>query len=99
MQSFAPGILQLNPYNTSSDTLTVATGNPSLRPYRGHSARLAYTVTSRHLYIEPDLAFRHTENAIVSSGEDFGVLYRTRPVNRGSRNLLTAGTNKRYSFG
>lgn len=99
MQSYAPGILQLNPYNTSSDTLTVATGNPSLRPYRVHTARLAYTFTSRHLYIEPELAFRHTENAIVSSGEDFGVLYRTRPVNRGSRNLLTAGANMRYSFG
>lgn len=93
MQSVAPGILQLNPYNTSSDTLTVSSGNPSLRPYRVQRFRLSYMLTAKGFYIEPEAGFRRIDDAIVSSGEDKGSYYVKSLANQGKSTLLTAGAN------
>lgn len=98
MQSVAPDILQLNPYNTSSDTLTVSTGNPSLRPYRVQRFRLVYTFTDGGLYVEPEMGFRRIDDAIVSAGENRGGYYVKSLANQGKSTLLTAGANVRYTF-
>ncbi|WP_374048839.1 outer membrane beta-barrel protein [uncultured Bacteroides sp.] len=52
-QSVFPSVVQLNPYNSSSDTLTVSTGNPYLKPYHVSKLRLAYTLTGGGFFVEP----------------------------------------------
>lgn len=98
MQSVAPGILQLNPYNTSSDTLTVSTGNPSLKPYRIQRFRLAYTLTKGNFYVEPEVNFRRIDDAIVNAGENRNGYYVKSLANQGKSTLLTAGANVRYTI-
>lgn len=56
-QSVFPSVVQLNPYNSSSDTLTVSTGNPYLKPYRVSKLRLAYTLTGGGFFVEPSVSF------------------------------------------
>ena len=55
-QSVFPSVVQLNPYNSSSDTLTVSTGNPYLKPYRVSKLRLAYTLTGGGFFVEPSVS-------------------------------------------
>lgn len=98
MQSVAPGVVQLNPYNTSSDTLTVSSGNPFLKPYRIQQVRLGYTYTGKGFYVEPFLTFRHIADAIVTTGEDKGGYYVKSLENRAKSTLFTAGTNLRYTI-
>lgn len=97
-QSVAPGVVQLNPYNSSSDTLTVSTGNPYLKPYHISKCRLAYTFTGGGFYIEPSMSYRWIDDAIVSIGEDQGGYYMKSLANQGKSTLLSTGINARYSI-
>lgn len=56
-QSFFSSVVQLNPYNSSSDTLTVSTGNPYLKPYHVSKLRLTYTLTGGGFFVEPSVSF------------------------------------------
>lgn len=98
MQSIAPDVVQLNPYNTSGDTLTVSYGNPYLKPYRFQTFRLNYTFSGGGFYISPFIAYQRTDDAIVSSGEQEGNQYIKTLVNQGVSKLLTAGTSIRYTI-
>lgn len=98
MQSVSPGIVQLNPYNTSSDTLTVSSGNPYLKPYHISKYRLSYTMTEGAFYIEPSLEYRRIDDAIVSAGEDKGGYYEKSLANQGKSTLFSGGVNVRYTI-
>lgn len=98
MQSVAPSVIQLNPYNTSSDTLTVSSGNPFLEPYRIQNIRLGYTYTGGGFYIEPFLNFRQIDDAIVATGEDKGGYYIKSLNNQAKSTLLIAGASLRYTI-
>lgn len=98
MQSVAPSVVQLNPYNTSSDTLTISYGNPFLKPYRIQNLRLGYTLTGGGFYVEPLVNYRWIDDAIVSTGEDKGGYYIKSLGNQGKSTLLTAGMNIRYTI-
>lgn len=95
----APDVVELSPYNTSSDTLTVITGNPYLKPYHITNFRFAYTYAGAALYWEPFLSYRQINNAIVSIGQDYGDYYLTKPVNQGYSAYFSAGFNSRLTLG
>lgn len=98
MQSIAPDVVQLNPYNTSGDTLTVSYGNPYLKPYRLQTFRLNYTFSGGGFYISPFITFQRTDDAIVSSGKQEGQQYIKTLLNQGESKLLTAGASVRYTI-
>lgn len=98
MQSVAPNVIQLNPYNTSSDTLTVSSGNPFLKPYRVQNIRLGYTCTGKGFYVEPFFHFRQVNDAIVATGEDKGGYYVKSLDNQLKYTMLTGGINLRYTI-
>lgn len=98
MQSTTPGVVQLNPYNTSGDTLTVSYGNPYLKPYRLQTYRLNYTFSGGGFYVSPSMSFQRTDDAIVSSGEQKGQQYIKTLLNQGKSTLWTAGASIRYTI-
>lgn len=97
-QSIFPSVVQLNPYNSSSDTLTVSTGNPYLKPYHVTKLRLAYTLTGGGFFVEPSVSFQQIDDAIVLAGKDEGSYYLKSLANQGKSKLLTAGVNVRYTI-
>lgn len=97
-QSVSPGVVQLNPYNSSSDTLTVSTGNPYLKPYHISQSRFAYTFVGGGFYVEPFVSYRWIDDAIVSVGEDKGGYYLKSLGNQGKSTLLSSGVNVRYTI-
>ncbi len=98
MQSTAPDVVQLNPYNTSSDTLSVTTGNPYLKPYRTQRTRLSYTLAARGFYLEPSVTYRQIGDQIVSTGEETSEGYIQSLANNGKSKLWTAGAALRYTI-
>lgn len=98
MQSISPDVVQLNPYNTSGDTLTVSYGNPYLKPYRIQTFHFNYTFSGGGFYISPSVTYQRTDDAIVSFGEQKEEQYMKTLVNQGMSRLLTAGASIRYTI-
>lgn len=99
MHSYAPAITDLNPYDYSSDTLTVSKGNPSLKPYHVHKFRLTYGFSKGKVYLSPFAAYQQINDAIVATGEEQGAYYVKSLANQGKSTLFTCGANTRYSIG
>lgn len=99
MYSYSPSVTDLNPYNNSSDTLTVSKGNPLLKPYHAHKFRLMYSLAKNKIYISPFLNYQQINDAIVSIGEEQGSYHIKTLANQGKSSLFTCGTNFRYSIG
>lgn len=99
MQSTPPDVVQLNPYNTSSDTLSIITGNPSLKPYRTQQIRLNYSFSMGHFYIEPAIRYRRISNSIVTAGQETSEGYVQSLANAGHNNLWSGLLTFRYTLG
>ena len=99
MYSDSPAITDLNPYNNSSDTLTISKGNPSLKPYHVHKFRLMYSLAKNKIYISPSFSYQLINDAIVSIGEEQDSYYIKTLANQGKSSLFTCGSNIRYSIG
>ncbi len=99
MQATSPDIIQLNPFNTSSDTLSIITGNPYLKPYQTQNFRLNYTFTGKGLYIEPFFTYKITNDAIVTTGHyNSNGQYVESLINKEDYYLWTVGSIFRYSI-
>lgn len=99
MQATSPDVVQLNPYNTSSDTLSISTGNPYLKPYRTHRLRLGYTLTTKSFYAEPYVSYRRIDDAIVATGStNSDGQYVQSLANQEYSDLWTVGAILRYSI-
>lgn len=91
-----PEINQLNPFNTSTDSLVVSTGNPFLKPQDIHATQINYTFTFNNLYFEPYAKYMlHTDHirykGVVTDG-----IYVRKPENSGNHNVFQSGLNTRY---
>ncbi len=64
----APGVEQLNPFNTSTDILVIRKGNPRLRPQYMHFIPLSYTYNIGKLYIRPYLYYKRINRMLSSTG-------------------------------
>ncbi|MBN1953313.1 MAG: outer membrane beta-barrel protein [Bacteroidales bacterium] len=61
---YKPGMSDLNPFTTWTDSLHVRIGNPDLRPAIENRLELSYSKNFGSNYLSPKLYFRYTENGI-----------------------------------
>lgn len=95
--NMAPEVNQLNPYNTSNDTLSLQIGNPRLKPESEHIANLSYTQSINRFYITPTVGYRYAYDRIESTGytNSDGVHVYTY-INQGHIAQIDASTSLRY---
>jgi hypothetical protein len=77
----APDIRYLNPYNTSSDTLSRIVGNPYLRPVRRHQFLYEYTFNKNGIYLAPRLRYTVVTDNVLPAGSNAGNVYTQTYVN------------------
>ncbi|WP_321332921.1 outer membrane beta-barrel protein [uncultured Bacteroides sp.] len=99
MQSTSPDVVQLNPYNTSSDTLSIITGNPSLRPFRTNQVRFSYSLSKGPFFVEPAVRYKKITNSIVTVGEDSPEGYIQSLANAGTCEVWSGMLTFRYTIG
>jgi outer membrane receptor protein involved in Fe transport len=95
----APEVGQLNPYNTSTDSLVVVKGNPDLRPMQSHALEAAYTFNTAGLYLTPDFGYNIYSDIIEPYGQTLGGIYFSSYRNDGHKRDLYAGGGLSYRFG
>lgn len=93
-----PTITQLNPFNTSTDTLIVSTGNPLLKPQYINNLQFNYTFIYNNLYLEPFAKYSLLTDNIRYKGEVIDNIYIRKPENMGNYKGLQIGLNARYTF-
>lgn len=98
MQLTAPDVVQLNPYNTSSDSLSVSTGNPYLKPYRTQQMKLSYAFTRNGFYVEPSVRYRRIDDDIVATGKNEDGIYVQSLANEGTYNEWSTALSFRYTI-
>lgn len=94
----APDIASLNPYNTSTDSLVVSSGNPYLTPETSHSARLSYTFNQGGLYLTPSVRYTRTNDLIEADGYTENGIYHNTYSNLGHFSMMTYALNLSYRF-
>lgn len=64
MGMWRPSIWFLNPYNTSTDTLIVRTGNPNLDSEKSHLFGIGYSGTIKKVVLNLDMSYSFSNNSI-----------------------------------
>lgn len=90
---------QLNPYNTSTDSLTRTVGNPYLLPSQSHEMSLSATLNHRGWYLTPELSYRIATDLVEPYGYDDGGIYVSSYRNSGHYGNLQAGGSLSYRIG
>lgn len=93
-----PTITQLNPYNTSTDTMIISTGNPLLKPQYIDNVQFNYTFIYKNLYLEPFAKYSLLTDYIRYTGEVIDNVYIRKPENMGIYKILQTGFNARYTL-
>ena len=87
----SPEVGQLNPYNTSTDSLVMTVGNPGLTPMQIHSLGATYTLNYKGLYVSPYVNGTFYTDAIEPYGYTRDGIYVNTYRNQGSFKDLSAG--------
>lgn len=95
----SPSYTQMNPENTSVDSLVVRVGNPYLEPAIFNSVQLSYSLNAKGFYVEPAVKFTQTNNNIRPLGATDDNIYTSTFVNDGYTRNFTAGITARYNIG
>jgi len=95
----APHVGQLNPYNTSTDSLVINKGNPHLLPMQKHDLNASYTFTKSGLYITPSIGYSIYTDIIEPFGYSENDIYTSTYRNAGKFNLFLAGVSVNYRLG
>lgn len=92
-----PGMEQLNPFVTQTDSLSIAKGNPDLEPQFINKVELQYAAKYKSFYIAPKLFLNYSDNSIqqVSYLNQEGISVR-QPLNVG--NVLDYGIRLSASY-
>ena len=94
----SPGISQLNPRNTSTDSLQIITGNPYLKPYIDNRANLSYEWSRKGLYISPYVTYDYYTDMVEEQGRTEGRIYHSSYYNLGKHQILRAGVSYRITL-
>lgn len=94
----APAVANLNPYNTSTDSLFVAVGNPDLKPQMANRVSLSYTLNAGNLYVTPVVSYEHINDVIEACGYTRDGVYYSSYANSGHFAQTAAGANISYRF-
>ncbi len=92
----APEIGQLNPYNTSTDSLEVIKGKPDLLPIQNHRIDASYTFNKAGWYLTPSISYNIYTDMIEASGYTDNGIYIQSYQNTGRFKTLSAGGTLSY---
>ena len=95
----APEIGQLNPYNTSTDSLVITRGNPDLLPVQQHDLSFSYTFNKVGLYIIPSFEYNIYTDIIEPFGYSENDIYISSYRNMGKFRSLMVGGSINYRRG
>jgi hypothetical protein len=95
----APTVGQLNPYNTSTDSLVIIRGNPNLFPMQVHDLNASYTFNKTGLYITPYTSYQIYTDVIEPFGYNENGIYVSSYHNNGKFRTLTTGGSVSYRLG
>lgn len=94
----SPPIGLLNPYNTSTDSLAIYTGNPFLEPTTVNNTYITYSLRVNKFTIEPKIMFKHIDNYIQEIGSVKDQVYIKEVVNYGNYKQLQPSIILRYNL-
>lgn len=94
----APPVGQLNPYNTSVDSLVVIKGNPELLPTQNHELSGSYTFNKSGFYLTPSISYNIYTDRIEPYGYSEDNIYISTYQNMGKFKKLSAGGSMSYRF-
>lgn len=95
---FSPSAAQLNPRNTSSDSLLIQQGNPYLTPNLQENFRLSYTLNYKKFYMEPFVNYYYSSDLISAVGTMKDNIYINTYENFLCANILQTGATFRYNL-
>lgn len=91
-------ISMLNPYNTSTDSMFVTSGNPYLTPQMIHQFNLYYTFNSGGFYVMPSISYSRITDIIESKGFTENGIYHASYSNIGNFSMMLYTMNLSYRF-
>ncbi len=94
----APSVAYLNPYNTSTDSLAVAIGNPNLKPQMVNHVSASYTLNVGNFYITNEAYYKRIGDMIEAYGYSKDGIYYSTYANSGHYSQVSAGANLSYRF-
>lgn len=94
----APPVGQLNPYNTSVDSLVIIQGNPKLLPTQNHSLEGSYTFNKKGIYLTPSIKYHIYTDRIEPYGYSENDIYISTYQNMGKYKRLLIGGAASYRF-
>lgn len=97
-ERISPPIDQLNPCNTSTDSLREIVGNPYLKPYIDNGVDLRYTFSGKGIYLEPYVTYDYFTDLVEPTGFLQGNVYRQTYENINHKHQLRAGISTRWSL-
>lgn len=92
----APAVGQLNPYNTSTDSLVVTRGNPDLLPMQNHQFEASYTFNKKGFYFTPSISYQLYTDIIEPYGYSDQGIHVSTFLNRGRSEELSVGASVSY---
>lgn len=95
---FSPSAGQLNPRNTSTDSLYIEHGNPNLTPQMQDDVRLAYKLNYKKLYLEPFINYTYASDIFSTASAMEGNIYISTYENRFCANFLKIGAILNYNL-
>lgn len=93
-----PALAALNPNNTSTDSLLVVRGNPTLKPSYTHYLGLRYRYGSGNWYVEPCLHYMLQKDIPNTIGITENGIYTTTYENKDKQWNIVPSINVRYNI-
>lgn len=94
----APPVGQLNPYNTSVDSLVIIQGNPKLLPTQNHILNGSFTFNKWGFYFTPSILYNIYADKIEPYGYSENDIYISTYQNIGKSKKLSVGGSASYRF-
>ena len=95
----SPGISDLNPRITTTDSLYVSEGNPYLKPTISNKAKLSYSLNAKKLYFQPFVQYVYRQDNVIPTAELVGDVYRNSFSNDGHSQDVSAGLTANLQIG
>lgn len=88
-----PGVAYLNPYNTSTDSLSIIQGNTKLTPSYIHNLGVSISWNNKGWYISPEFGYNHVSDVVTPVGylNDKGVYVSTYQNMNKEQSIYLAG--------
>lgn len=94
----SPSISDLNPRNTSTDSLKLYIGNPYLKPSLNNQVDLRYIWNRKGIYLEPFISYNYYTDIIQSMGYLSENIYILTPENVKNAQCLRTGITARINL-